>query len=215
MGSGLKDANVSPDLFQHEAPQPPRPAAKAHHEGHRGRLRDRFNKEPEAMPDYELLELVLQGAVARKDTKPEAKRLLDEFGTFAEVISAPRERLMEVKGIGETSVTRLKVVQAAAQRLMEVKLKERDAFRSWEEVVKYCQAKMGRESIEQFRVLFLDKKNRLIANELQQRGTVDHTPAYPREIVKRALELSAMSIILVHNHPTRPTSITLNHATTY
>jgi DNA repair protein RadC len=214
MSRGLKDANVSPDLFPQEAPQRPRPAAQ--HEGHRERLRERFaNGGPEALPDYELLELVLFSAIPRRDTKPLAKKLIEKFETFAEVINAPADRLKEVEGIGDSAVRHLQLVRAAALRLMEVDIRGREVLASWDKVVKYCRARMARETTEQFRVLFLDKKNRLIADEMQQRGTVDHTPAYPREIVKRALELSASAIILVHNHPTRPTSITSNHAISY
>jgi DNA repair protein RadC len=222
MSRGLKDANVFPDLFQQEAaqrirqeaPQRPRPAAQ--HEGHRQRLKDRFTKAPEALPDYELLEIVLYGAIPRRDTKPLAKELLEKFdNSFVEVINAPPERLKEVKGIGDAAVTRLKVVRAAALRFMQASIIDRPVLTSWDQVVDYCQAKMAREEVEQFRVLFLDKKNRLIDDELQQRGTVDHTPAYPRQIVKRALELSATAMILVHNHPTRSTSITLSHASTH
>jgi DNA repair protein RadC len=200
MSRGLKDANVSLDLFSQEAPQRPRPAAQ--HDGHRLRLKERFtNGGPEALPDYELLELVLFSAIPRRDTKPLAKELIDKFKTFAEIINAPPERLKEVKGIGDSAVLQLQLVRAAALRLMEVEVKGRHVLTSWDAVVDYCRAKIGFEATEQFHVLFLDKKNRLIADEMQQRGTVDHTPAYPREIVKRALELSATAIILVHNHP--------------
>ena len=200
MSRGLKDANVAQELFPQEAPQ--RPRSPAQHEGHRQRLKERFTSGgPEALPDYELLELVLFYAIPRRDTKPLAKKLIEKFETFADVINAPADRLKEVKGIGDSAVRHLQLVRAAALRLMEVDIKGREIFTSWDKVVKYCRAKMARETTEQFRVLFLDKKNRLIANELQQRGTVDHTPAYPREIVKRALELSATAIILVHNHP--------------
>jgi DNA repair protein RadC len=200
MSRGLKDASVSADLFQQEV-QPPRPKAHAHHDGHRGRLKERFNCAPEALPDYELLELVLFGAIRRRDTKSLAKDLLEKFnGSFAEVINAPPERLKEVKGIGDSAVTQLKAVRAAAFRLMQAGIMRRQ-LTSWDAVVDYCRGKMGYEAIEQFRILFLDKKNQVIADEVQQRGTVDHTPAYPREVVKRALELSATAIILVHNHP--------------
>jgi len=204
MSRGLKDATISPDLLRQEAPprpEPPRPAAQ--HEGHRQRLKDRFtNGGPEALPDYELLELVLFSAIPRRDTKPIAKELLEKFNnSFAEVINAPPERLKEVKGIGDTAVRHLKVVRAAAMRMMEVDIKGRDALNSWDAVVKFCRAEIGFEATEQFYVLFLDKKNRLIAHEQHQHGTVDHTPAYPREVVKRALELAAAAIILVHNHP--------------
>jgi len=170
--------------------------------GHRERLRDRFAKGgADAMPDYELLELTLFAALPRRDTKPLAKALLARFGSFAEVIAAPRARLLEVKGVGEGVVHHLKIVEAAAQRLAKTRVINRPALSSWTALLDYCTAAMAREPAEQFRVLFLDRKNVLIADEVQSRGTIDHTPVYPREIVKRALELSASAIILVHNHP--------------
>lgn len=170
--------------------------------GHRERLRTRFLKGgADAMPDYELLELTLFAAVPRRDTKPLAKALLARFGTFAEVIAAPAARLMEIKGVGESVVQLLKIVEAAAHRSAKTKVINRPALSSWTALLDYCTAAMARVANEEFRVLFLDRKNVLIADEVQNRGTVDHTPVYPREIVKRALELSASSIILVHNHP--------------
>ena len=181
--------------------------------GHRARLRARFLAGgAQAMPDYELLELALFAALPRKDTKPLAKALLKRFGSFAEVIAAPRERLMEVEGVGESVATQLKVVEAAAHRLARTRVIGRPALSSWAALLDYCTAAMARGAKEEFRILFLDRKNVLIADEIQSSGTVDHTPVYPREIVKRALELSASAIILVHNHPTRPLSITLDHA---
>jgi len=173
-----------------------------HFLGHRERLKDRFtNGGPDAMPDYELLEMVLFRAIRRGDTKPIAKQLLARFGTFAEVLSAEPERLMEVKGVGEAVATELKIVHAAAMRLMRGKVINRPLLASWSAILDYVRAAMAFSDIEQFRVLFLDKKNQLIADEVQQEGTVDHTPVYPREVVKRALELGASSIVLVHNHP--------------
>jgi len=170
--------------------------------GHRERLRARFLKGgPEAMPDYELLELALFAAIPRRDTKPLAKALLKRFGSFAEVIAAPRERLLEIEGVGESVASHLKIIEAAAQRLTKTKVMGRPALSSWAALLDYCTAVMARSEKEEFRVLFLDRKNHLIADEVQNRGTVDHTPVYPREIIKRALELGASSIILVHNHP--------------
>ncbi len=170
--------------------------------GHRERLRARFLKAgAEAMPDYELLEMTLFAAIPRRDTKPLAKALLKRFGSFAEVIAAPRERLLEIPGVGESVATHLKIVEAAAQRLAKTKVLGRPALSSWAALLDYCTAAMARSEKEEFRVLFLDRKNHLIADEVQNRGTVDHTPVYPREIIKRALELGASSIILVHNHP--------------
>jgi len=170
--------------------------------GHRERLRDRFLKGgANALPDYELLELTLFGVIPRRDTKPLAKALLARFGSFAEVISAPRARLMEVKGCGEAVANHLKIIEAAGHRLAQTKVIKRPALSSWGALIDYCTAAMAREPVEQFRVLFLDRKNILVADEVQNRGTIDHTPVYPREIVKRALELSASAVILVHNHP--------------
>jgi DNA repair protein RadC len=224
MSRGLKDANAAADLFRQPAPsqelQPPAPqsARPVDHEGHRGRLRTRFDKAPEALPDYELLELVLYGAIRRQDTKPLAKRLLKEFNeSFTEVLNAPPARLKEVHGVGDRVVEHLKAVRAAALRFMQGSLQGREiiSLKSWDEVVAYCRSKIGHDTVERFHILFLDKKNHLIADEVQQSGTVDHTPVYPREVVKRALELSAVAIILVHNHPTRSSSITLNHASNH
>jgi DNA repair protein RadC len=195
MSGGLKERGAGPEqgsLFKAEEPNA----------GHRQRLKDRFLQGgPEALPDYELLELVLFNAIPRRDTKPVAKRLIERFGSFAEVINAPPERLMEVKGIGEAVVVQLKLMRACALRVMRGGIMQRPLLKSWDAVIDYCRAAMAFEAQEQFRILFLDKKNRLIADELQQRGTVDHTPVYVREVVKRALELSASAIILVHNHP--------------
>jgi len=173
-----------------------------HYLGHRERLRQRFSAGgTEAMPDYELLELVLFAAVPRRDVKPLAKELIAKFGSFAEVIAAPRERLEEIEGVSGAVVTQLKIVEAAALRLAKTKLMGKPALSSWNALIDYCAAAMARSQREEFRVLFLDRRNVLIADEVQSTGTIDHTPVYPREIVKRALELSAMAIILVHNHP--------------
>jgi DNA repair protein RadC len=173
-----------------------------HYLGHRARLRDRFlNGGADALPDYEMLELILFAAVPRGDMKPLAKDLLKRFGTFADVISAPRERLLEVKGVGEAILAQLKVVEAAALRLSKGNLLNRPALSSWSAVLDYCTAAMSRTPHEEFRVLFMDRKNVLIADEVQSKGTIDHTPVYPREILKRALELGATALILVHNHP--------------
>ncbi len=175
---------------------------KPHFLGHRERLRERFREGgPEALPDYELLEMVLFRAIKRGDTKPIAKALLAKFGTFAEVISAAPERLTEVAGVGEAVTTELKLIRAAALRLMKGEVISRPLLSSWTAILEYCRAAMAFETKEQFRILFLDKKNQLIADEVQQEGTVDHTPVYTREVIKRALELSASAIVLVHNHP--------------
>jgi DNA repair protein RadC len=177
-------------------------AEKSDRAGHRQRLRDRFmDGGADAMPDYELLEMVLFHALPMGDTKPLAKALLKEFGSFAEVIAADPQRLKSVEGAGPRVVAELKVVNAAAQRLLRSSVMKRHALSSWSALIDYVRASMAFAAKEQFRVLFLDKKNHLIADEVQQEGTVDHTPVYPREVIKRALELSASAIILVHNHP--------------
>ncbi len=156
---------------------------------------------PEAMADYEMLELVLFRAIPRRDCKPLAKRLLKTFGSFAEVISADPARLKRVPGVGEAVITELKIVQAAALRLLRERAYKRTVFNGWRDLIDYCRAAMAYKDREEFRILFLDTKNALIADEVQQTGTLNHTPVYPREVVRRALELSAAGIILVHNHP--------------
>jgi DNA repair protein RadC len=181
-----------------------KPEAKdaPHYHGHRERLRARFLEAGStALADYELLELILFRAIQRRDVKPLAKDLLEKFGSFPEVIAAPRERLAEVHGLGDAAITELKVVHAAAERLARDRVRDRPVLSSWSALLDYCRSAMAFADKEQFRILFLDKRNRLIADERQQVGTVDHTPVYPREVVKRALELSATAIILVHNHP--------------
>ena len=173
-----------------------------HFHGHRERLRNRFREAgAEALADYELVELLLFRAIPRRDVKPLAKAVIARFGSFAEAISAPPERLAEIDGMSLNAATELKIVEAAAQRLAKGKIKRRTPMGSWGEVVDYCRAAMAFSDKEEFRILFLDKKNGLIADEVQGVGTVDHTPVYPREVVKRALELSASAVILVHNHP--------------
>ena len=169
---------------------------------HRKRLRTRFmNGGADALPDYELLELVLFRAIPRQDVKPLARHLLETFGDFNRVISAPVHRLRDVKGVGDAVIIELKVVEAAAQRLALSRVINRSVISSWDALIDYCHTTMAHRETEQFRVLFLDRKNVLIADEIQAQGTVDHVPVYPREIVKRALELNATALILVHNHP--------------
>jgi DNA repair protein RadC len=169
---------------------------------HRQRLRDRFIMAgAQAFPDYELLELVLFGALPRQDVKPLARSLIEAFGDFNGVLSAAPERLREVRGVGESVVTVLKVIEAAAHRLSRARVMNRQVISSWDALLDYCHTVMSHRETEHFRVLFLDRKNTLIADEEQARGTVDHVPVYPREVVKRALELNASALILVHNHP--------------
>jgi DNA repair protein RadC len=178
------------------------PAEEPHYHGHRERLRERFHGAgADALSDYELLEMALYPALPRRDTKPLAKSLLKKFGSFAEVIHAPAARLREVAGVGDVTITQLKLIAAAASRIAKGELKARTLLSSWANVIDYCRTSMAFADKEQFRLLFLDKRNQLIADEVQQTGTVDHTPVYPREVIKRALELSATAIILVHNHP--------------
>lgn len=182
-------------------------AEKPHYTGHRQRLRQRLMAAgPEALPDYELLELVLFAAQPRQDVKPLAKALLERFGSFAAVIAAPPALLAEVDDVGEAAIATLKVVQAAALRLARDEVMQMPVIASWQKLIDYCRASMAREANEQFRVLFLNRRNELIADEVQQTGTVDHTPVYPREVVKRALELGASAIIMVHNHPSGDTT---------
>lgn len=165
-------------------------------------MRDKFIAAgADGLADYELLELLLFGPIPRRDVKPLAKDLIRRFGSFADVIAAPPERLREVEGVGDAVLAALKTVEAAALRLAKGKIVHKPALSSWEALLDYCAAAMGRTQTEEFRILFLDRKNVLLAEEVHQRGTVDHTPVYPREVVKRALELGASALILVHNHP--------------
>lgn len=179
-----------------------KPARKPHYHGHRDRLRQRFaDNGSEALLDYELLELFLFRSIPRADTKGPAKALLERFGSLPEVLGAPERLLQEVEGIGEAAARDLKIAATLARRMLKAELRGRQLLSSWSQVIDYCTASMAHEEREQFRVLFLDKKNQLIADEVQQTGTVDHTPVYPRELVRRALELSASAVVLVHNHP--------------
>lgn len=189
---------MSDDLFG--GPKRKRPADLA--EGHRGRLRDRFmSGGGPSMPDYELLELILFRALPRKDVKPLAKRLIDRFGDLAGVLAAAPERLQEIDGLGAAAICELKIVEAAGLRLAKPAAAKRRAFTSGDAVLDYLRAAMGRSAVEEFRVLFLDRKNQLIRDETLGRGTIDQIAVYPREVVRRALELGAAALILVHNHP--------------
>jgi DNA repair protein RadC len=173
-----------------------------HYYGHRQRLRERFLERGGAsLADYEVVELLLFGAKARGDVKPLAKALLREFGSFSGLLSAKPQELARVQGMGEASIAALKIVQEAALRMARQDSREGPVLSSWDKVLNYLRIALAEEKVERFHLLFLDRKNRLIADEEQQRGTVDHTPVYPREVVKRALELGASALILVHNHP--------------
>ena len=177
-------------------------AEAPHYDGHRERLRDRFRDAgADALSDYELLEMVLFRALPRRDVNPLAKALITKFGSFAETVHAPETLLKEVSGLGDSAITEIKLIAATASRVAKGQVKQKTVLSSWSTVIDYCRASMAFADKEQFRILFLDKRNQLIADELQQVGTIDHTPVYPREVVKRALELSATAIILVHNHP--------------
>jgi DNA repair protein RadC len=175
-------------------------AEKPHYHGHRERLRERFRADCDALPDYEMVELLLYATIPRIDVKPLAKRLVKDFGTFAAVISAPRDALIAA-GLKDSTVDTFKIVRDSALRLARQEVINRPVLSSWQKVLDYCRARLAHEPTERFHILFLDRKNVLIADEEQQRGTVDHTPVYPREVVKRALELGASAIIMVHNHP--------------
>ena len=178
------------------------PAPEAHYHGHRDRLRARYREHGDAaLADYEILEMLLFRLIPRKDTKPIAKALINRFGTLAGVFGAPIGLLQEVDGIGEAVALDLKLISTIGHRTLKSELRQKHLLSSWSAVIDYCHAAMAYETKEQFRILFLDKRNALIADEVQQTGTIDHTPVYPREVVKRALELSATAIILVHNHP--------------
>ena len=171
------------------------------HAGHRARLRRRFLDAPEALPDYELLEMLLGVAIPQRDTKPLAKALIRRFGSLADVLTASVEDLRAVEGVGEVCAATLKVVREAAIRLARAPVLTQTVIGNWDTLIDYCRTAMATLPTEQFRLLFLDRQNGLLADEVQQSGTVDHTPLYPREVVKRALELHACAIVMVHNHP--------------
>jgi DNA repair protein RadC len=178
------------------------PAPKAHFHGHRDRLRERFaTAGADALADYEMLELLLFRAIPRRDVKALAKTLIERFGDFSAVLGAAPERLTEISGISDKVAREIKIVQAIGLRMQRQSLHQQPVITSWSALNDYCRSLLAHESREQFRVLFLDKKNRLIADEQQNQGTVDHTPVYPREVMRRALELGASAVILVHNHP--------------
>ncbi|MEO1292877.1 MAG: DNA repair protein RadC [Pseudomonadota bacterium] len=199
-------SDLSSDLFgEAAAPPPVAPPDKPpedHRHGHRDRLRTRFRQGgPGAVADYELLELILFRAIPRRDVKPLAKKLLARFKSLSAVLSAEPESLREIGGLGEAAITEFKIVAAAAQHMTRATLTDRPLLTNWSSLIEYCRAHMAHGSVEEFRVLFLDKKNVLIADEAQTRGTVDQVAVYPREVLRRALALNASAIIMVHNHP--------------
>ncbi len=174
----------------------------AHYLGHRARLRDRFLDESgDSIPDYELLELILFSARPRGDVKPLAKRLLKTFGSFSKVMHADETSLRSVDEVGDATIATLKTVRIAAQRMLKAEIADMPVIQSWSALIDYCKLAMGNKKVEEFRVLFLNSRHALIADEVMHRGTINHTPVYPREVVKRALELSAAAVILLHNHP--------------
>lgn len=175
---------------------------KPHYLGHRDRLKTKFKtKGADALEDYELLELYLFRSIPRRDTKPIAKDLIRKFGNFSAVISANYIRLIEVKGVGDAVAKDIMLINAASLRMMQNDLTDKPILSSWSALLQYCQAAMAYKTVEEFRIIFLNKHNRIIVDEVQQHGTIDHTPVYPREVIKRALELTASAIVLVHNHP--------------
>jgi len=186
------------------------------HLGHRKRLRDRFLAAPQSLPDYEFLELLLFQAIPRQDTKPLAKRLLAAFNNdLNRLANAGDAELKAIEGCGDAAVAAIRLIGEGARRLLRRQVQERPLLGSWNQLLDYLRVVQADHRIEQFRLLFLDAKNRLIADEVHQSGTIDQTPVYPREVAKRALELSAAALIVVHNHPTRPISVTLDHAYTH
>ncbi len=219
MGDGGAPHDKPQDTLKQEPKQPPKQTFKQdllietpqkqksqkpkdHNRNHRQRLRSRFMRAgKQALQDYELLELIMFRAIPRRDIKPLAKTLLAEFGDFNRVISAPSSRLLAIKGVGESVIQEFRIVTAAAERLAQVEVLNRDILSNWQALLTYCHIAMAHKENEEFRILFLDKKGNLIADEEQQKGTVDHVPVYRREVVKRALELNACSVVLVHNHP--------------
>lgn len=211
-GSGVRTRirhreTAAPDLFLDDTgPGGLEDSPTPGHAGHRDRLRQKFLKAArrdalEAVLDYELLELILFQAIPRRDVKPLAKALIARFGSLGGVFSAPPESLMQVDGVKESTAIALKAIAAAALHMIREDVMDKPILSSWDRLLDYCHAAMAHRDTEQVRILFLDRKNRLIADEIQQKGTVDHTPLYPREVVKRALELHASAIILAHNHP--------------
>jgi len=191
--AGFADAGLATPL---ELPEKP------HYLGHRQRLRERLIEAgAAALPDYELLEFLLTAALPRGDVKPLAKKLIAHFHGFAGVLAADRNALAALPGVGDAVIAQLMAVREAGLRLARAELRDRPVLGSWQKVIDYCTAQIGFAAIEEFHLLFLDRKNALIADERQQRGTVDHTPVYPREVVKRAIELGASALIMAHNHP--------------
>jgi DNA repair protein RadC len=202
MSQGFADGHNFPPVDLPQEADQARPFASTGPQGHRGRMRDKLlGVGPDALADYELLEMLLFFAMPRGDTKPLAKAVINRFGSFAAVLAAPLRELWGTPGLGEHSIAAIKLVHASALRLAKAEVMDRPVLGNWDMLMDYLNAVMARERVEQFRVLFLDNRNRLLADEAQAKGTVNHTPVYPREVVRRALELHATALILVHNHP--------------
>lgn len=198
----FSEARQAPKKTKDKVPTASADGDTTHYHGHRERLRTKFRETGDAaLADYELLELLLFRLIPRRDTKPIAKALIARFKTLGGVLGAPVALLQEVKGVGETVALDLKLIASVSQRMLKSEIRDKQVLSSWSALIDYCHAAMAHETREQFRILFLDKRNVLIADEVQGQGTVDHTPVYPREVVRRALELSSTAIILVHNHP--------------
>jgi len=194
---------IAPDALADGTP----PQKKDHRLGHRARMRDKvLNQGVNALADYELLEMLLYAAAPRGDTKPLAKTLIDHFGSLGGVMSASNDDLRKVENLSDAGIVTIRIAEKLGEKLLRVKVEKKNILSSWQALQEYCQAIMGRKDVEHFRILFLNNKNHLIADELQQTGTVNHTAVYPREVVKRALELGAVSLILVHNHPSGDTT---------
>jgi DNA repair protein RadC len=207
----LEDSAPQPDLWA-QATRAPKHEPVPHYVGHRERLRERaLAGGLAALPDYEVLELILFRSVPRGDVKPLAKQLIARFGSLGAVLAAEAQALKTVPGVGEGVALDLNLLQEAALRAAREQVARRTVISSWSALLAYVKTALAHEPREQFRLLFLDKKNQLIADEVMNRGTVDHAPVYPREVARRALELSASALILVHNHPTQGISITASH----
>ena len=189
-------------LFDAEAPAEPSAEPAPHYKDHRRRLRDRFlASDPEGFPDYELLELLLFHSIERVDVKPLAKALLADFRSLGGVLAADPDRLAAYGRVNDRTIAHFRAIREVSRRLLKAPIEDRPVIASWDALIDYCRAAMADEPTERFRVLYLDRRNRLIRDEIQQKGTVDHTPVYPREVVKRALELGATALVMVHNHP--------------
>ncbi|MCI4662343.1 MAG: DNA repair protein RadC [Neomegalonema sp.] len=207
----LTGAQEAANLFGDALPQEPAPKSASsepnaapidHRHGHRDRLRTRFRQGgADAVAEYELLELILFRAIPRRDVKPLAKKLIERFGSMAAALSASPDQLREIGGLGEAAICEFKIIEAAAHSLVRTQILDRTEISSSRALVDYCRAAMAHQPVEQFRLLFLDKQNRLIADEVQSEGTIDQVQVFPREVVRRAIALNATAIIMVHNHP--------------